>query len=528
MEENNPQNELPVKQPRRKNTKKFYVLAALALANVFTVSAASIAWFVMLNSKTDISAVSGDLNVQIDKVTAYKYVYPYYANSTTFINYDAKGPDSNFVKAYVVEDASVTGAGSANSTTFTLGVNDSSDNRVRTTASGATATNVHYEDSQDFRYYLLGDSTFTGVPDNAWSTLSALAFPQKLTIAGEVVAELFSVVISAGAEFVLFDSNTISAVPETDPVQYTSSYYTYDAITNDSPFSLEGLTNGKGTKIKCRKSGVYNFRFFYDAEAAKQKLTIEKNTGIQDDAIIGNNMLDPTKITIDHAGGKYHGTLQECLPEAIHDQNTMVVLDVALRYKNVNPVRAGLKVYRQIPGAENPATASHIYNLTDRYANTTAHKVGYIDAEHRNQLYASDFYAFYAAFAKDGLSGNAYATAAAAWSGLHLETDADDGGEPAQPYFTKFQNNGASYQGVIDDYTMFAKSGDQDDLIVPVSTGEGNLSETYHCYIAIDYDYEHINFFLNTDRLGKSYVLDRDFGFYFTAEQVLEGEEASA
>lgn len=517
-----------VAPPKRKSLKKFYAFAALTLANLFAASAASFAWFIYASQNTDIATVSGDLNVQIDKVTAYKYVYPYYTNSTTFINYDVTGPDSDYVKAYVIEDASVTGAGSATSTTITLGTNDSSSNRVAPSSNYASATTLYYEHVDDFRYYLMGDNTFTGVSENPWSALTATAFASKQNIIGSEVAELYNIVISKGAEFVLFDRSTIQAVPNTSPVQNTCTYYTYDAITADSPFAIEG----EGTKIKCLKSGIYDFRFFYDTEASKQKLTISKSASRPDDAIIGNNMLDPTKITIDHAGGKYPGaTLLQCLPQAIQEQKTMVVLDVELRYKNANKIKAGIKVQRSRPPmipAEDPATAAHIYNLTNRYNNTTAHLTGYVDSLHRNQLYASDFYAFYAEFAKGGQDGNAYATPAAAWTAIHAKrTNAQTEGETPRDYFTRFKNDGDTYDSVISDYEMFATSGNEEDMQIPASAGAENLSGTYHCYVAVDYDYARLPFFLNADRLGKTYVLDRDFGFHFTAEQWLESEEGA-
>ena len=67
------------------------------------------------------------------------------------------------------------------------------------------------------------------------------------------------------------------------------------------------------------------------------------------------------------------------------------------------------------------------------------------------------------------------------------------------------------------DCTLRPKT-NSDSTLVPVSAN----SQTYHCYIAIDYDYERMQFFVNQDRVGKTYLLDRDFGFYFSAEEYLE------
>ena len=72
----------------------------LAIGNIVGVSVATIAWFGINNRESNIDMVSGDLDVEINKVTAYKYVYPYYPNSTEFINYDTVG----IVKKYILED----------------------------------------------------------------------------------------------------------------------------------------------------------------------------------------------------------------------------------------------------------------------------------------------------------------------------------------------------------------------------------------------------------------------------------------
>ena len=61
---------------------------------------------------------------------------------------------------------------------------------------------------------------------------------------------------------------------------------------------------------------------------------------------------------------------------------------------------------------------------------------------------------------------------------------------------------------------------DADSTLVPAGT-----TSKYHCYIGVDYDYDHIRFFFNENRLGNTYLLDRDFGFYFTSTQHLESDE---
>ena len=61
---------------------------------------------------------------------------------------------------------------------------------------------------------------------------------------------------------------------------------------------------------------------------------------------------------------------------------------------------------------------------------------------------------------------------------------------------------------------------DGDGLIIEPS----NSDNIYHCYIGIDYDHIFTRYFLNENRLGKTYYLYRDYGFCFTGIQVLEAE----
>ena len=516
-------NDKTKKSDHRKVNRKVVIFAILALANTMAVSAVSLAWFITNTSNAVIKTVSGDLNVVIEKVTAYKYVYPFYSNSTEFINYEVKGPDANYIKSYTIEDSSITGGGNALITDIAVTKDESSENRIALAPSDASATTIYYENSQGFRYYLVGNNVFTGVTENPWSTLSAFGFAEKRDLSASTNAILRNVVFSVGAEFTVIDASTISNVPESNPAEKTCAYYSYSSVSGysdeerthseDSPFSvLEG-----GKTIKCLKSGIY------DIFLSNSKLSIVKSASrSSDDAIIGNNLIDPTKITIDHAGGKYPGkSLSQCLPSAIQDQNTMVILDVELRYRNVDRVRAGLRVYRQKPplGEALSQEPAHIYNLSGRYNNEDKHTTGYVSSTTRNQLYASDFYAFYGQFTSDE---DKYSSPAAAWQAMHQLTNADDGEETPRLLFTKFSNSGTEYDDTINDYDLFAKTGSASDLIIPASANGDHLSGKYHCYIGVDYDYEHIEFFMKPIRLGKTYVLDRDFGFYFTATQVLE------
>ena len=68
---------------------------ALGIGNVVAITITTVAWFTLNTKESKIQMVSGDLGVEIEKVTAYKYVYPYYKNSNEFIDYDSPGTVKN-------------------------------------------------------------------------------------------------------------------------------------------------------------------------------------------------------------------------------------------------------------------------------------------------------------------------------------------------------------------------------------------------------------------------------------------------
>lgn len=486
-----------------KSNKTIIAMAALTIGSAFALSSATYAWFCLsTGSSSSIDTFSGDIDVSIEKVTAYKYVYPYINNSTEFIDYEGAGE----VKSYVVEDASIEEPSNLSDTvTFALGTNASAHTYATTSGDANKGpTKIHYENSQIFQYYLLGNNVFTGVSTDSWSTLTGVAFSRTdVPVVGEpVIVE--NVVVSAGAEFILFDVHTVNAG--------ACNYFTYGSPTTPSGNSRFSVL--ETNRLKCLKSGIYKFQYRIDG-SGNYFLDIIL-TSRSDNAIIGTNLIDPTKITIDYRGSyaATYNTIDDYLPIAIQDQNTMVVLDVELKYENENAVDTGLKIVR----TENTHS---IYNYSGQYNTTNSYTyTGYVDDSHRNPLNASDFYAFYCEFTADSTK---YATPTAAWEAFHDDAQADfqtiagkkhaiDRSKP----FNKFENDGSDpfeSELVCDVY---------EKELTDSKTVPGGTDDIYHCYIAIDYDYEHMVFFVNQNRVGKTYLLDRDFQLYFTAEQHLE------
>ena len=485
---------------------KIVAFVAFVIGNLAALSVATLAWFGVNVRDSVIDMVTGDLDVEVNKVTAYKYVYPYYPNSTEFINYDTDG----VVKQYVIEDHVLTYedtdvddiAISSDNATIALGTRN--EGTFTTDSASATSKNVCVPSTvapaiykPEFRYYLIGDGLFCGVNSN-WSITDSPAFALRESVTNERAAVLQDVVVSAGSSFALLEVLEEIVVGN---VTYSYNYFPIYSITESaSPFRvIDDDSDGHGDRLLCLRSGIYTFTY------SPNQLSIElrtQNAGAKKDiSVITNNSLDPTKISIDYAGHtnknnpsepNYFPDISDYMPTAIYEQNTTLVLDVELNFKNANPVDASLKIER------TTATSNSIYNITDKYEDET-HFLN--DAT----LRASDFYNFYAKFTK-----TPYATTEALWTDIHHIADSDS---------QKFAND-TTYDRTID-CTLVPKDL-EDSLVVDATDPESLTPNIYHCYIAIEYDYEHCEYFLNKNRLGKTYILDRDFGFHFSGIQHLE------
>ena len=467
-------------EPNTNRTKKKTIgMIAVSIGNLAAITAGTFAWFVVYSRSTGIELASGDLNVEVNKISAYKYVYPFYDKSTEFVDYNATGT----VTKYVLQDTNYDEYTTTSKTcTITLG---SSAGSVSTnSAETHSQTSIYYGDTTNFRYYLIGDETFNGVSNKDWYLSAGHAFANVSNISDSNSATLENVVVSEGSSFILFDKSTIS--------NSDCTYLTYFSIKESNTcFSITD------NKITCLQTGIYTFTY------STSGLTITTQSR-DDDSIIGNNCMDPTMITVDYVGSadkSTYETLASYVPTAIQRQNTMVILDVELKYNVANDVLAGLKIVR------NEANSKSIHHLDNKYNDTTNNLTGYVSEENRNALNASDFYSFYAVFTKTAITdGDSLYTA------MHYPTDQEVNNTPI---FSKFPN-GETFQTSVD-CTLNLKE-NTDSLTIPAN----NSDQTYHCYIGIEYDYEYSQYFLNEKRLGNTYLLDRDFGFYFTATQILE------
>lgn len=564
---------------------KLLGLILLGIGNVVAVTVTTLAWFNLTTKESTIQMVTGDVDVEINKVTAYKYVYPYFKKSTEFIDYNSPGT----IKKYVLEDHGLIYENhdvddltfDSDNATVSLGAaTNSSGNEENTTitAGQASSTKVcipfvdNNNDNEndyipDFHYYLIGDGLFCGVDDSindSWKLENAYAFAYTGTVSNDNHATLDNVVVSAGSTFALLEvrANT-RFVGNQEEVFYTYHYFPYTSIVQNSPFRI--LDNNR---ILCLRSGIYTF----DYSPNQLSIILRTSDGGQkkDVSVIMNNSFDPTKVTIEYAGSTsaQQQTINQYLSTAIYNQNTTLVLDVELNFKNVNPVEASLKIERT--KTTNADSDHSISKLSNAYSNTTAYQ------DDGTILRASDFYNFYAKFTK-----TPYASKAAIWDGEHngMHIVANSSFVKFSPEYNKtslagavsltidqsnyiFEQLGISSATVKQLYDLVNDNGflsedaialgfnaekvasikslyvsEQDTVIpCPLNLKEQNDSlvvlpkatdNVYHCYIAIEYDYEHCMFFLDKNRLGKTYYLDRDFTFHFYGTQYRQPQQTS-
>ena len=492
-----------------KNSKlKVVAFAFVAVANLLAVAVGTLAWFNLSSRDSKIDIVSGDLDIEVNKITAYKYVYPYYKNSTEFVDYDSDGVVKKFVLAdnsLTYEDTDIEDIAITNDdATITLGTRTGGPDAKTTDIAEAGPNNICIPTvtppstyQPEFHYYLVGDGTFCGV-DRSWYLTDGFAFALGATATVDNPAVLDNIVVSAGSTFRLLETLEAASV-------YDYYYYPINSISETaSAFRIiDDNDDGHGDRLLCLRSGIYKFTHTPN----QLKIELRSEDGVNKDiSVITNNSLDPTKISIDYSGSvnktdptapDYYPTIADYLPVAICNQNTTMVLDVELNLKNAGPIDISMRVERK------EASSNSIYNLPNKYEDTTHNLDGYVDDAHINPLRASDFFNYYAVFTK-----TPYATTQNIWNAMH---------QPGDSNYQKFAN-GTTYDETID-CPLNLKELD-DSTVIPADDPE--VDHIYHCYISIEYDYEHGTYFLDKNRLGKKYLLYRDFGFHFTSAQHLE------
>ena len=146
-----------------KSKRKIILMTAVSIFNVASLTAGTFAWFAIFARKSTLQVATGDLTVNINKISAYKYVYPFYETSTEFVNYNGEGK----VTKYVLQDSAYDSYKTTSQTcTISLGTDSGSVSSVENETH--TPTNIYHPGSLNFRYYLLGDDIFNGINDHQY------------------------------------------------------------------------------------------------------------------------------------------------------------------------------------------------------------------------------------------------------------------------------------------------------------------------------------------------------------------------
>lgn len=215
------------------------LLTSLTIFVLFTTCIASFAWFMTVSPTTPLETISGSMDISIKKVSAYRYVYPYFNSSDTYIDYTQKGK----VKEVVMKDSQIEEMGNLPSPT-------------------------HPKNDQN--YYLIGNSTFLGDGTKEYSLDTGLTFFSKL----DNSYQISDVIISAGSIFgVSGGKGNLILKQESD-------------VTGMEEFTF------KDGFLQAKTAGRYSLILTID-DGGSAKLKIEKTTRT-DDAILSMTLFDPT------------------------------------------------------------------------------------------------------------------------------------------------------------------------------------------------------------------------------------------
>ena len=258
---------------------KTILLSAMTIFALFSTMSAVFAWFVVVNPSTKIDTVTGDMSISLNKLSAIKYVYPFYPGSNDFIDYSST---DGKLKTYVLNDSD-----STVSTSFDKETIPSIDKTDFTPASNSC--------------YLVGDSVFLGTNETPYSLSSGIILNSS---ADANTFSVKSVSLSVNSKFLLIDKE--------------GNTFKFSNVT----CSEDAFLNKENTFFLAKKAGFYDF-IITKKETVGYDLTITSQS--RDDAsILGMTLFDPTYATL-------YDMKEE---EAIYKQNTCLVYDVEISVKN--------------------------------------------------------------------------------------------------------------------------------------------------------------------------------------------------
>ena len=218
---------------------KIIAMTSLTIVTLFSAFCASFAWFRVIHPNTDVIATAGNLDIRLTRLSAYRYVYPFFEGSNTYIDYSKEGK----VKEFVLSDT------------------DSSEN---TLPKAETTTELGES------LYLVGDKSFLGYEETDTEFLPSSGLKFFTSTDGNTYT-ISDFTLSSGSIFAIKDSEGKNLkVPLTENK------------------SIQSLDMGY---YKATEAGIYDFRIQKNGSAVS--FTISKKSR-DDNAILGMTVFDPT------------------------------------------------------------------------------------------------------------------------------------------------------------------------------------------------------------------------------------------
>lgn len=293
---------------------KTILLLAMTIFALFSTMSAVFAWFVVVNPSTKIDTVTGDMSISLNKLSAIKYVYPFYPGSNDFIDYSST---NGKLKTYVLND-------SVDPTSL--------DKEISIDKEGVTDSKA---------CYLVGNSVFLGTTEEKEYSLSSGTILNSSADGNTFSVK--SVSLSVNSTFLLTDEKG-------KKLQFSTVTYHKDG--KDTKLE-DNFLNKDNTLFLAKKAGFYDFTIT-KKQTSGYDLTITSQS--RDDAsILGMTLFDPTY-------AKLYGMKEA---EAIYKQNTCLVYDVVISVKNeMRDFLLNLQVKRKALGNEDGYINENQYYLS--------------------------------------------------------------------------------------------------------------------------------------------------------------------
>jgi hypothetical protein len=271
---------------KNKTNRNLILATGFSIITLFSMMCATFAWFLVPKPNVTLDTVSGDMSISVDKLSAYRYVYPFYKDSNSYIDYsiDSDGKDKGQLKEFVIK------------------------NTEEIKALDSVPTIQHDDSFTKTALYLVGDHTYLGeTTSTEFSLSSGLIFSSSTSALEFTISD---VNLSIGSHFaVARNDGTI--------VEFTGFTGSDNIIYSNSHFT-------------CKKAGLYDFKITKSSTASDATYTMEITYDSRDDeSILGMTLFDPTYALLNGKTNTLEGRAS-----AIYEQNTCLIYDVEISVKN--------------------------------------------------------------------------------------------------------------------------------------------------------------------------------------------------